>query len=80
MNRDEFELWLKDPVTLWIMRAIANAQLQEKAEWDRISWGNGEADQGKLTVLRTRADALGELCDNDYETWSLWNGEVVEND
>jgi hypothetical protein len=80
ITRDEFDLWRKDPVTRWIMAGIANAKAQEKAEWDRLSWGNGEADQGKLTVLKTRSDALGELSDNDYEIWSMWNGEEVQND
>lgn len=80
MMRDEFDLWLKDPVTRWVFAAIAKAQEQERAEWMRQSWENGEADQHNLTVLKTRADALGELADNDFETWSHWNGEEVEND
>lgn len=80
MTRDEFEMWQQDPVTRWVMAGITNAQAQEKAEWDRVSWGNGVADQHVLAVLRTRSDALGELIDNDFETWSQWNGEEVEND
>lgn len=80
ISRDEFDLWRKDPVTRWVFAGVAAAQGQEKAEWERVSWGNGIADQQMLTVLKTRADALGELADNDFETWSLWNGEEVEND
>ena len=80
MSRDEFALWLKDPVTKWVMTGVAQAQAQEKAEWDRVSWGNGVADPVVLAELRTRALALGELVDNDYETWSLWNGEDISDD
>lgn len=80
MMRDEFDTWLKDPVTRWVFAAIRNAQEQERAEWMRQSWENGTADQHNLTVLKTRADALGELTNNDFETWSHWNGEEVEND
>lgn len=80
MSRDEFDAWLKEPVTRWVFAAVANAREAEKAEWMRQSWGNGSADQHVLTVLKTRADALGELVDNDFETWSLWNGEEVEDD
>lgn len=80
ISYDEFTLWQRDPVTRWVMAAIANARSQERVEWDRVSWGNGVADQNVLTVLKTRADALGELIDNDFATWAEWNGEEVEDD
>ena len=80
MMRDEFELWREHPVTQWVFAAIERAVEQERAEWMRQSWTNGVADQHTLTVLKTRADALGELIDNDFDTWAEWNGEEVADD
>lgn len=80
MTRDEFDIWLKDPVTKWIMAAVQNAAEADKAEWIRQSWDSGSADPMQLLELRTRASALTELQDNDFETWCSWNGEEVEQD
>lgn len=75
MRRDDFEAWLKDPVTVWVMRAVERAQKQEKAEWVRQSWEAGVADQSSLLELKTRADALGDLIDNTFEDWENWNSD-----
>lgn len=80
MMRDEFDLWLKDPVTRWVFAGIERAQEQEKAEWIRQSWECGKADPAQLLELRTRSEALGDLLHNDFETWSEWNGEKVSDD
>lgn len=80
MMRDDFDAWRKDHVTAWVMRAIEQAIKAERAEWMRQSWDGGNADQDQLLELRTRADALGELIDNDFEMWANWNGEEVEQD
>lgn len=79
MNREEFEGWRKDPVTLWVFAALRKAAEQEKAEWVRQSWDEGKADQSQLSELRTRADALAEVCDHPFETWQEWNGEHVDD-
>lgn len=76
MNREEFEGWLKDPVTRWVMQGVNKAAEQERAEWMRQSWDAGNADPAQLLELRTRANALLELIDNDFETWQQWNGEA----
>lgn len=73
MRAESFEAWLTDPVTKWVFAGIKKAQAAELKEWIRLSWDEGNADQHNLTVLRTRAEALGELIDNDFETWSVWN-------
>lgn len=76
MTREEFDGWLKDPVTIWAFKAVRAAAEAEKAEWLRLSWDSGEASPETLIELRTRAMALTELCDNDFETWQQWNGET----
>lgn len=78
MTRDDFDAWRKDEVTRWVFKGIAAAREQERAEWLRQSWESGNADQMQLIELKTRSDALGELVDNDFEIWALWNGEEIE--
>lgn len=83
MKRDEFETWLKEPVTQYIFKAVRKAAEQEKAEWLRQSWEGGEANPVSLCELRSRAMALTELCDNDFETWKAWSDDgtgSVESD
>ena len=80
MQRDDFDAWQKDHVTQWVMRGIRKAMEAEKAEWMRQSWDGGKADQAQLIELRTRAEALGDLIENDFEMWTVWNGETIEQD
>ena len=75
MKHDDFTLWLKDPVTQWVFNGVLRAAEAEKAEWMRQSWEAGEADPMALCELRTRALALTELRDNDFETWTNWNAD-----
>lgn len=84
MTRDEFDLWLANPVTRWVFAALEKARAQEQAEWMRISWGaappNGQVSPAALIELRTRHDAFGEVVANDFETWSIWNGDEPQRD
>jgi len=73
MKLEDFDAWRREPATKFIFAAIRKAVEQEKAEWLRLSWEGGDADQHNLTVLKTRADALLELVDNDYDTWINWS-------
>lgn len=77
MKLEEFDAWRREPVTKFIFAAIAKAVEQEKAEWLRLSWDGGEADPLRLAELRTRADALNELIDNDFDTWINWSNADV---
>lgn len=78
MTREEFDSWLADPVTRWVFAACRKAAAAEEAEWKRVSWDNGAANQRVLDQLRDRASALTELTDNDFEIWAAWNGEDVD--
>lgn len=73
MRAEDFDAWLSDPMTKWVFGALRKAAEQEKAEWVRLSWGTGQNDPETLLELRTRASALTELCDNDFDTWQEWN-------
>lgn len=75
MSREEFDGWKKDPVTLWVFAALRRAAEQERAEWIRQSWDEGKADPAQLLELRTRAAALSEVTEHQFETWQEWNGE-----
>lgn len=80
MTREDFEGWLADPVTRWVMRGVERAAEAERAEWMRVSWEGGSGDQRKLDELRDRASALTELKDNTFENWRDWNGEPDDDD
>lgn len=73
MKQEQFDAWRSEPLTQWIFAAVKRAAAQEKAEWVRQSWDSGVADPAQLIELRTRANALEELIDNDFETWSAWH-------
>ena len=80
VTREEFGGWLTDPVTRWVFQAVHNAAEAERDEWERVSWGNGVANQRVLDQLRDRASALMELVENDFENWAEWNGESLEDE
>ena len=73
MNRDAFDAWSKDPTTEWLFSLLRKAAEREKAEWVRQSWEGGEVTPEVLLELRTRANALTELCDNEFEDWKEWD-------
>lgn len=80
MTREEYDGWLADPVTRWVFRGLERAAAAEQAEWQRVSWSNGVANQRVLDQLRDRASTLLELVENDFETWTKWNGEAGDDD
>ena len=82
MKREHFDAWKKDPVTIELFGLLRKAAEQDKAEWLRLSWDGGEANPLALCELRTRAHALTELADNDFETWTNWSddGDPTETD
>lgn len=80
VTREEYDSWLADPITQWVFRGCRRAAAAEQAEWQRVSWSNGVANQRVLDQLRDRASALTELCENDFENWADWNGEKAEDE
>lgn len=72
---EEFDRWLEDPVTQWVMRgARAGAEANRQA-WTDASWGQGQADPLMLAELRSRADAYMALAETGFEGWRSANGE-----
>ena len=72
--RDDFARWRDDPITRKVMEALGQASDEQKAQWDKASWGGAVVRAPELErvliELRTRADAyralqemtLGDLC------------------
>lgn len=54
---EDFAQWCEHPMTRFVATAFAAAAEAQRRAWLARSWEHGEADQNKLTELRTRADA-----------------------
>ena len=65
-SEDEFDAWKDDPVTQFVLGALAVAADEQKDEWVKATWGTGEANPILLHELRTRADAYRVIADSDY--------------
>lgn len=76
IDREDFARWLDDPVTDWVMRAHRAMAAANRAEWERISWDNGIANQAALSELRTRADAYMAIAEMTFESVADANGEA----
>lgn len=74
-SRDAFEVWLEDPVTRWVFRALEASIAEQKRAWLATSWDNGVASPAVLAELRVRADALSGVLSGAYDQWCEWNGD-----
>lgn len=74
-TREDFARWRDDPVTRFVLAAHARMADGNKAEWERVSWGNGVANQRHLDELRTRADAYRAISETTYEGFCEALGE-----
>jgi hypothetical protein len=57
------------------MRAHETMAEACRQEWLGISWGNGSANAGALSELRTRADTYMALSQSTYEGFCETNGD-----
>jgi hypothetical protein len=71
---DEFAAWRADPTTQFVFAAMRSAQAEQKAAWEELSWGAGNADERELIMLRTRADAYAAIEEVGYEALCEWAG------
>lgn len=74
-SRDDFARWRDDSVTRYVMAAFATMADANKAEWTRISWDNGVANEAALRELKTRADTYLAMRDAPYEAFCETNGD-----
>lgn len=78
MTREEFDSWLENPATQWVLKAAeCGAALQESA-WASLLAGDlpPGTDLGLLrNELQTRADAYRALAQTSYEDWCNVIGE-----
>ncbi len=72
---DDFLQWQDSPVTQWVMRALAAASREQKAEWLRLSWEAKQSDPLALCELTTRADAYAAMAETGYARWCEINGD-----
>ena len=68
MTKEDFDRWLDDPVTRWVLASFERGAEDQKAAWDAASWENGVASQNMLQELRVRADAYRAMGAMTYET------------
>lgn len=74
-SAEDFQRWQDDPVTRWVLNAHRAIAEQNKAEWLRVSWGEGIANPAYLQELRVRADAYEAIGATAYEGYLEANGE-----
>lgn len=60
-SRDEFEAWLADPVTEFVMAGVRNVAERVPADWFERAWNGGDLTEATLTRLKTRAETFTEL-------------------
>lgn len=74
-SREDFDRWLDNSVSRWVMRALTAAAEANKAAWIEASWGGGGCSKELLAELRTRADAYRALPETTYEGFCDMLGE-----
>lgn len=79
VTKDDFEAWLANPVTEYVMRAMGAARDGVKADWIAHSWDGGSCDPLTLERLRTRADTLEGFTVLEYEAVQSLNGDSTED-
>ena len=79
-SKEEWELWLEAPTTRWVLAALDSFAGQQKAQWDRTSWEQGQADPLLLCELRTRADAYRAIGEASYERLCELHGQDPVSD
>jgi hypothetical protein len=74
-SREDFQRWLEDSVTDYVMRAHLAMSEKNRLQWQQVSWDNGIANQRALDELRTRADAYRAIAEMSYEDVCNANGD-----
>lgn len=76
MHREDFQRWRDDPMTRTVLGALQLAEIEQKKQWDKASWGGAVVrgpDMERLLIeLRTRADAYAALREMTFEDLALW--------
>lgn len=66
---EDFAIWQENPVTKWMMQAVAARSAEIRGEWVFASWELGRCDREQLLELRARADGYMALKQANYADW-----------
>ena len=57
-SKEEFAAWRDEPITQFVMAALARNAEECREAWMNESWHGGNADQRTLDTYKARSDAL----------------------
>lgn len=67
IEKDDFEAWRENPVTLAVFRALTIKAEEAKAKWQSASWDGGRCDPLLLADLRARAEIASDIVELSHE-------------
>jgi hypothetical protein len=70
LEKDDFDAWRSDPVTVEVMRVVQRLADRAKEKWLEISWAGGSADPVMLADLRARAEIATDLFEMTFEDYT----------
>lgn len=71
-TKDDFELWLANPVTEEVFRAFAVLSEKAKAQWVDTSWNSGVCDPVLRADLHARAEVVDDFRELSFEALEEW--------
>ncbi len=77
-SAEDFEQWLENPVTRYVMAAAKSLAAEYKETWINQSWDGGNADRDVLVECKARADAYLDLVETPLARWAEINGDDDE--
>lgn len=78
---EDHQIWLENPVTQWVLRALQTAAEAQRQEWINQTWGPdlsgepGQCNPLQLVELKTRADAYSAMKEASYDMLVELNGD-----
>jgi hypothetical protein len=67
IDREQFEEWLANPVTEWVLKRVGELAEKNKQQWIDESWGQGICNPSVLIDLKARAEAAKDLSELEWK-------------
>jgi hypothetical protein len=67
IEKEDFEAWQANPVTVAVFRALAAKAEEAKQKWLSASWQGGRPDPLLLADLRARAEIATDIVNLSHE-------------
>jgi hypothetical protein len=67
ISREDFDLWLANPVTEAVLTAVGQNAEDNRAQWVAMSWDGGDANPVALAEMRARAQTALDLSDFEFD-------------